>query len=120
VQARSDSIKLLWRKEAEHLGDFDFIYAAGLYDYLPDRIAGRLTEMLFRRLRPNGKLWIANFLPDIADAGYMEAFMDWWLIYRSEEQMLSLCQGLRSDPQQLRSFTEPENNIHFVEVIRNS
>ncbi|MGZ6125637.1 MAG: class I SAM-dependent methyltransferase, partial [Myxococcales bacterium] len=58
-------------------GDFDLIYAAGLYDYLPDSIARRLTNVLSSRLAPEGELVIGNF-DHCRDAGYMEAIMGWF------------------------------------------
>jgi extracellular factor (EF) 3-hydroxypalmitic acid methyl ester biosynthesis protein len=74
--------------------DFDLIYASGLYDYLPDPVARRLTEILFSKLRSQGKLLIANFLPTAENIGWMEVFMDWYLIYRDEEQMAGLASTL--------------------------
>lgn len=67
---------------AERLGEFDLIYSAGLYDYLDDALARRLTARLFDCLQPGGRLIVTNFLPQVADVGYMETFMGWELIYR--------------------------------------
>jgi extracellular factor (EF) 3-hydroxypalmitic acid methyl ester biosynthesis protein len=64
------------------LGQFDLVYSAGLYDYLDDALARRLTARLFERLVPGGRLILTNFLPQVADVGYMETFMGWELIYR--------------------------------------
>lgn len=64
-------------------GRFDCIYAAGLYDYLETPVAIRLTTALFHLLAPGGRLVLANFAPDIVDAGYMETYMGWRLIYRT-------------------------------------
>lgn len=100
-------------------GCFDFIYAAGLYDYLPNGAAIALTRQLFGMLRSGGKLWVANFVPDIPDRGYMEACMDWWLTYRTAEEMESLLEGI--SPAELaafRTFLEPEENIVFLEAQR--
>lgn len=69
------------------LGQFDLVYTAGLYDYFDDRIAVRVTRALFSHVKPGGRLLIANFVPSLRDVGYMECFMDWWLVYRSAADM---------------------------------
>ena len=71
-------------------GKFDLIYATGLYDYLPQGFAQRLTRKLFDLLKSDGRLLIANFLPDNPTAGYMETFMRWDLIYRTENEVRAL------------------------------
>jgi len=79
------TIKELIRRKIE-LGKFDFIYVAGLYDYLSDGAAQLLTKSLFGMLKENGRLLIANFMPSNPDMGYMEAFMGWELLYRTREE----------------------------------
>ncbi len=79
------TIKELIRRKIK-LGKFDFIYAAGLYDYLTDGAAQLLTKSLFGMLKENGRLLIANFMPSNPDMGYMEAFMSWELLYRTREE----------------------------------
>lgn len=112
-----NSIKALFRGA---LADetFDLIYSTGLYDYLDDRLAAKLTERLYQMLNPGGKLIVANFLPGIEGAGYMEAFMDWKLIYRTREQMLSLAASLPTNSVQINSFVEENKNILFMEISR--
>ncbi len=68
------------------LGKFDFIYSAGLYDYLNEKVVRLLTLALFKMLKENGRLLIANFMPSNPDSGYMEAFMGWELLYRTREE----------------------------------
>jgi hypothetical protein len=70
-------------------------------------------------LKKGGKIWIANFLPDIPDRAFMESIMDWWLVYRTPEQMRQLAEPLReSGCSGCRTFVEHEGNIVFLEVCR--
>ena len=69
------------------LGKFDLVYAAGLYDYLSHRVAVSLTRKCFQMLKPGGSFMFANYHVDAPDEGYMEAFMQWSLILRSEADM---------------------------------
>ncbi|SAL00362.1 hypothetical protein AWB78_05939 [Caballeronia calidae] len=97
----------------------DLIYAAGLYDYLMPEAAHSLTLRLFNMLAPGGTLFIANFLSNIPDAGFMEAAMDWWLIYRDENEMRALLSGIEeSDIASMQQYRDPDNNITFLEVHR--
>jgi hypothetical protein len=99
-------------------GHLDLVYSAGLYDYLSDNTARRLTQILFGMLNPGGRLMVANFAT-CPEAGYLEAFMDWWLIYRDEDQMQSLT--LDIDPLQLAAtnlFRDSEQNVIYLELIR--
>lgn len=93
----------------------DLVYAAGLFDYLEQPVGKRLVENMFDMVRPGGKIMVANFVHDIPDVGYMEAMMDWWLVYRSQEQVADLFSGL---PQEcigkLEIFCDPDQNIIFA------
>lgn len=101
------------------LGNFDFIYTTGLYDYLADSTAKRLTAHLFERLCPGGKLVIANFLPTIRDIGYMEMFMDWHLIYRTRSQMLVLADQVpQSAIEEARITAEVNENVVVLELTK--
>lgn len=89
VEAIDGSVRGLLT-DAYKLGSFDFIYSAGLYDYLTHAVAVRLTKRCMRMLKPNGVLLFANFSPELTDDGYMETFMDWTLLLRSEADMWSI------------------------------
>jgi extracellular factor (EF) 3-hydroxypalmitic acid methyl ester biosynthesis protein len=100
-------------------GKFDLIYSTGLYDYLNPKTAKRLTGHLFSMLQPGGKLVIANFLPTMGDIGYMEACMDWFLIYRDRFAMMGLTELIdQSDIHEVRISVEENQSIIFLEVIR--
>jgi hypothetical protein len=101
------------------LGPFDFVYATGLFDYLPLAAARRLTAAMFGMLRPRGSLLIANFLPGIRDVGYMESFMDWKLIYRDRGAMLQLADEIPQEGiREIRIVAEENQNIIFLLVTR--
>jgi extracellular factor (EF) 3-hydroxypalmitic acid methyl ester biosynthesis protein len=72
------------------LREYDFVYAAGLFDYLSAPVAGALTQRMFDMVRPGGRMLIPNFRIGTRDRGYMESFMDWHLIYRNEKDMCGL------------------------------
>jgi extracellular factor (EF) 3-hydroxypalmitic acid methyl ester biosynthesis protein len=106
-------------ENAGELGRFDFVYAAGPYDYLNRLTATRLTEALFRCTRPGGLLLVTNFVHGVRDAGYMEAFMDWRLQYRSAGEMYSLCATLpETEVADRRTFAEESGGIVFMAVRR--
>ncbi len=97
------------------VGEFDLIYAAGLYDYLPDTIARRLTTVLCSRLAMGGELVVGNFVR-CWEAAYMEAIMDWFLVYRSEAGLLSLADDVSDCA--LRTWTDGEGVVGYLAVTR--
>jgi SAM-dependent methyltransferase len=109
---------LITGRRGARLTGFDLVYAAGLYDYLPESAACQLTQSLFDRLQPGGTLLIANFLPGIRDRGYMETFMDWCLIYRTLDEIRALTRDLPEGRFTSRAFTDPDSVIGFVEIVR--
>ncbi|WP_279480164.1 class I SAM-dependent methyltransferase [Aureimonas sp. SK2] len=86
VQPLNGSVLGLLRRSYD-LGTFDLVYASGLYDYLQDKTAVKLLQRLVEFLKPGGTLLFANFSDEIVSDGYMETFMDWPLILRSEADM---------------------------------
>lgn len=99
------------------LGEFDLIYSAGLFDYLNETDAATVTKAMFRSLRSGGRLLIANFAPELCEIAYMEAFMDWRLIYRDEAAMASFCSGLPTESIASRSMARDSGgNVVYMTV----
>lgn len=99
--------------------NLDFIYSAGLFDYLIAPVGMRLIERLFEMLKPGGRLLIANFTPALEDIGYMEAFMDWRLIYRTVDEVRALFDGLpREKIESLTSYKDDNGVIAYVHAIK--
>ena len=102
-----------------NLGDFDLVYTTGLFDYLQQSTAQRLTSAMFDLLRPRGRLLVANFLTGIRDIGYMESFMDWKLIYRTRQEMLEVSAEIpQAEIRDIRIFTEENQNIIFLQITK--
>ena len=101
------------------LQDFDLIYAAGLFDYLEQRVAERLVAVLFEGLRPGGSLIIGNFCPTLSDIGYMETFMQWHLIFRTTEDLHDLATALHDDPRARCGVSvDAFHNIAYLTIER--
>lgn len=99
--------------------DLHLVYAAGLYDYLSDRVAARLTELMFDMLAPGGRLLVANFAPCVEDLGYIESYMGWKLIYREPDQMTALASGIPSSQwKSHRLFWDEHESIIFLEITK--
>ena len=95
----------------------DLIYSAGLFDYLSDPLAGALADRLFDMLRPGGRLVIANLAPDLRNIAYMEALMDWWLIYRDEEHLARVTRSIASRASAVEIFRR-DPSVAFIALTR--
>lgn len=104
------------RRRVRFVG-FDLVYAAGLFDYLSDKLARRLLALMVAMVRPGGRVVVANFTPGNHGRGYMECFMDWTLMCRGATEMQDLIHGLYPC-----MVTEPNvyhdvyGNIAYLEV----
>jgi hypothetical protein len=111
--------QILARKIA--LGQYDLVYAAGLFDYLNPSVAAALTSRMFEMVRPGGLMLIPNFLKGARDTGYMESFMDWHLIYRDEADMWALSSGLRQQGMsECQVFDDDVDTITYLLVQKSS
>ncbi len=101
------------------LGHFDFVYAAGLYDYLPNDVAIMLTRAMFDVLRPGGSLLVANFAPELRDIGYMESIMDWNLIYRREDDVARFaCEIPTPEIAEMSVYRDSCGNVVYLSLRR--
>jgi len=104
--------------DEQDLGEFDLIYSLGLYDYLNQPVAQRLTQVLFDSLKPGGRLVIANYLP-MEDSAFMEVFMEWNLIYRTPAEILDLAGEIRGGNMSDKSYgREHSGTIGFLELSK--
>jgi extracellular factor (EF) 3-hydroxypalmitic acid methyl ester biosynthesis protein len=120
VRTMSGSVRQLLTGKANP-GEFDFVYAAGLFDYLNDSVAAALASRMFEMTRPGGMMLIPNFLKGASDTGYMEAFMDWHLIYRNHADMRAMAAALPSSGvASCEIFDDEDDTITFLLVSKAS
>lgn len=92
VEVAHGTVRSLIRGDLQFSG-FDLVYAAGLLDYLDGPTAVALLRALRSSLGDGGRVLVANFAEGLALSTYMEAFMDWHLVYRSENDLYALAEA---------------------------
>lgn len=101
--------------------DFDkndgyyFVYCAGLFDYLSDRICAKLLELFFSQLKIGGKLLATNVHPNNPAIFLMEHLLEWHLIYRDEKKFVKLL-----NVENKLIYTDQTGFNIFLEVNKNS
>lgn len=98
----------------ELLRDMDFVYSAGLFDYLPRTIARGLTRQLYALLRDGGELFLGNLREDPASAWMMEHATAWHLIYREPDEMMDLAEGI--DAQDTEIVLDETERCMFLRI----
>jgi extracellular factor (EF) 3-hydroxypalmitic acid methyl ester biosynthesis protein len=63
---------------------FDFVYCAGLFDYLSDKVCSRLLQYFVNRSNAGGTVMVTNVHADNPHKNVMEHLLEWHLIYRDE------------------------------------
>lgn len=76
--------------DAASLDKYDFIYCAGLFDYLTDKVCIRLLEYFSNQIKPNCNILITNVHSDNPEKNIMEHILEWHLIYRNENTILNI------------------------------
>jgi extracellular factor (EF) 3-hydroxypalmitic acid methyl ester biosynthesis protein len=83
--------KMIFAKRIEQkMGQFDFIYSMGLFDYLAAPVAKAVFKRLYQLLKPGGKMVIGNFHVSNPSKYYMDYWCDWVLFHRTEEELMNL------------------------------
>lgn len=77
--------------------DFDFVYCAGLFDYLTDKVCTRLLDYFVSRTRPGGTVLVTNVHSKNPQRNVMEHLLEWHLIYRDEKSLEAVLPELRRE-----------------------
>ena len=108
-------IYLATGKQELDLAPQDLIYSAGLIDSFSDDLAVTLINWMHDKLRPGGRVLIANVHPRNPSRGLMDHVLDWRLTHRDEAQMSTLFQKSRFAQPCSRVVFEQEGAILLAE-----
>ena len=89
LQLVSDKRTAAITKDRQHI-----LYSSGLFDYLKQNRAKRLTRKLFDQVAPGGILVIANLASPSDYRWQTDYLLDWEMIYRTEKEMENLTADL--------------------------
>ncbi len=93
---------------------FDFIYCAGLFDYLALDTARSLVNLWYDSLAPGGLLLIANMNDTKPFRNFIEFILDWQLIYRGSNEVASFAPERCRDA--ARVIQEPTSVNLFLHI----
>jgi extracellular factor (EF) 3-hydroxypalmitic acid methyl ester biosynthesis protein len=93
--------------------DYDFIYCAGLFDYLSDKVCSRLIRYFLSRANSAARMLVTNVHSNNPERHGMEHLLEWHLIYRNEAQMLSIMTETESV---VNIYTDPTGVNVFAEA----
>jgi len=96
VEYLRESVRaMLFTKQLqERWGQYQLIYSMGLFDYLSPQIAAAVLAKLYQLLLPGGQMVIGNFHPSNTSRIFMDFWLDWVLIYRTEREFRDLAKDL--------------------------
>jgi extracellular factor (EF) 3-hydroxypalmitic acid methyl ester biosynthesis protein len=98
---------------------YDYIYCAGLFDYLSDNICKQLMNIFYEMLAPGGLLLATNATDALNSSRpfrySMEYLLDWHLIYRDKGQFADVAPDLASQENVAVIVEDTAANL-FLEV----
>lgn len=96
---------------------YDFIWSAGLFDYLNDKAFVKLLGRLKQWQKPGGELVIGNYnKAHNPSRDYMEILGDWHLIHRTESELLHLGIAAGFSEDEIHVTRMPDNIILYLHL----
>jgi extracellular factor (EF) 3-hydroxypalmitic acid methyl ester biosynthesis protein len=120
VTLRHESVHQLLKRSSRDQSialdeQYDYIYCAGLFDYLADKACARLIGYFDHHLRPGGTLLVTNVHSSNPERYWMEHFMEWYLIYRDEAGLKKLFPATLPN---IKTYTDATGVNLFAEVVK--
>ena len=111
-----NAIKVV-RKTAQNGLKFDLVLAGGLFDYLRDEHAAYLIKHAWSLLQSGGTFFFTNIARGNPYRPLIEYFGDWFLIERSEDDVLRLCDDA-GIPREAIEITREETGLTLMIELR--
>lgn len=77
---------------ASKLPNADVLLCTGMFDYVNDQAAVELLRLFWSRLNPGGVMLVGNFAPHNPTRAYMEWIANWYLTYRTADELEALAE----------------------------
>ncbi|MDI6731477.1 MAG: class I SAM-dependent methyltransferase [Candidatus Margulisbacteria bacterium] len=118
IQYINANIKNLLRPEKVEslLDQQDMIYSSGLIDYFSDKIAARIIEVFYLRLKPGARLILGNVSAQSRHRAFTEILGEWFINYRTEDVMIKLTEKI-NDVKNLEITHEEETKMNIFLTI---
>jgi extracellular factor (EF) 3-hydroxypalmitic acid methyl ester biosynthesis protein len=94
---------------------YDFVYCAGLFDYLSDRTCRQLLTLFYQWLNPHGLVIVTNVTSTSPNRGSLELILDWHLNYRDREHFKRLAPEV-IPPDEIRLHSDETGVNLFMEA----
>jgi extracellular factor (EF) 3-hydroxypalmitic acid methyl ester biosynthesis protein len=96
--------------------EFDLVWSAGLFDYLSDSVAVAFIKRMVAFAHSGGTIIFGNAHPKNPTRNFIEWCTAWFLIHRTEEDLLRLCVQAGVDERHVR-FDKEENGVFIFCII---
>lgn len=98
------------------VGEFDMIFATGLFDYLQEKYASSLIAKFYTFLNPGGTMAIGNMDGWNPNRWTMEHLLEWNLVYKTKDELYHLGDSLPDDAE--RTMDVEETGINNFLIIK--
>jgi extracellular factor (EF) 3-hydroxypalmitic acid methyl ester biosynthesis protein len=95
---------------------YDFVYCAGLFDYLPDNYCRQLMDIFYEMLAPGGLLVATNVDAVNPIQQMLDYVLDWVLIYRGGSQLAEVAPQ-KADPDRV-SVAADVTSVNIYLTVR--
>jgi extracellular factor (EF) 3-hydroxypalmitic acid methyl ester biosynthesis protein len=103
-------------KLAQWLDGADLLVCVGMFDYLDDDAASGMLAAFYERLAPGGEAIVFNFSPTNTSRAYMEWIGNWYLLYRTADDMRRMVDSAGISNDLATHGSEPLGADLFVQV----